>query len=212
MRIGSETVSCCSSSSGSSTTVSVVIAKARDEEGAIASLADSEYSEEGLRVLLLLLVGSCGVVCCASRGESASDMNDETSGGNAILLSRRSFVSDTVRGDGSSAADELAAAGAMVDAAGSGELCMDELGEGTWRVDLNLSSRSELFLRIGGASALSPSPTALELVDIFFECTGSSPAAARRWLARSRSERKRSMSATRVDPRDFSINFHSWVF
>lgn len=87
----------------------------------------------------------------------------------------------------------------MVGGVSNGEPDAEEDVEGTCRVGLcdDLSSRSELWRRTVGGSARNPSPTALELFDIFLIGIGSSPAAVRRELARSLSDRRRSLSATR---------------
>lgn len=50
------------------------------------TLGLAEYCDDGLRVLLLVLVGKGGMICVAFLGESASVMKEDTSGGNVILL------------------------------------------------------------------------------------------------------------------------------
>ena len=91
----------CDFSSPSSS--SVITANCLDEFGTASPLDVSlseatglgeyeEYCDEGERVLALVLAGIAVMVWVASFGESPRVMNEETSGGNCILLSCRNLL------------------------------------------------------------------------------------------------------------------------
>lgn len=89
------------------------------------------------------------------------------------------------------------------------------MAEGTWSVGFgDFSSRSELCRLTVGGSGRKPKPKALDELGIRFPFIGSNPTSISLPLARSRSPRRRSLSALRaVDwDRCFSINFHSCPF
>lgn len=178
---GGRSFVCCSSSSA-------MAASGRDDDGttvAVSSFVNKAglaENDDGLGAGK----GTCrGVMLCsATRGDSARVMKDETSGGNAILLSLRSLASAI--GEGRSAL-----------VVSTGEEGAELLPAGTSNEDAVIfSSRSELCRRITGGSGRSPNPTAEEELGMRFPLTGSSPADASILFARSRSVRNLSFSIT----------------
>jgi hypothetical protein len=152
-------------------------------------------------------MGTGGIECCMSRGESAREMYEVTSGGNVILLSRRSCRSGIAEGrrdcgcsPGEVGADKWPLGGTSSDSLAEGEA---------------LSSRSELCRLIAGGiaggSERNPRPMALDEFGSRFPLTGSSPADRSLVFARSLSTRNRSLSETRLTDcaRCFSMSFHS---